>query len=774
MQAVLPSIDPPSGSGEGRAQAWAVLDDPAEWPSFGRCLDDDALHGRWESQVAVDGMRCAACAFAIEAALAGVPGVEEAQVNAVTQRARIVWSAAAGRPSGWFAAAQAAGYGFVPLGAVATRARRQQAERVALWRWMVAGFCMMQVMMYAYPAYIATPGEVDAGSAQLMRWASWVLSLPVLLFSCAPFFASAWRDLARRRLGMDLPVALGMGITFAVSTAATFDAGGALGHEVYFDSFTMFVFLLLTGRWLEERLRGRTAGALDALIHRLPDSVLRADASGRFQRVAVGRLAVGDLVRVLPGEAFPADGVVETGATHADEALLTGESRPVSRGPGDPVLSGSHNLDATVEVRVRGVGQSTRFARVVALMEATATAKPRLALLADRIARPFLVGVLAAAAAALAWWWPVDHGKALMAAVAVLVVTCPCALSLASPAAMLASAASLARRGVLVGRLQGLEALAGVDTVVFDKTGTLTDDTPRLERVFCRAGARTDDVLALAAAIGAQSSHPAARALVAAWGGGAKPGWQVMRLVEHGGQGLAAEVSLQPSASIASGAVPMHVRLGAAAFCGAVALRTKAVQVHLCDDAGWLASFELGESLRPDVVAAVYALRAQGIEVRLLSGDQPEAANALAERAGITHAQGGCTPEDKLQALLALQASGRRVAMVGDGLNDGPVLARANASFAFGRAVPLAQAGADFSALGGEVMAIVHTIGQARRTMRVVRQNLYWAAAYNAVCVPLALGGLLPAWLAGAGMAASSLVVVANAARLSGRHLPTT
>lgn len=743
---------------------FATLDDPAEWSAFGRCSEGSDAEGRWESQVAVEGMHCAACAFTLEAALARMPGVVEAQVNTTTRRARVVWSAAATTPSAWFAAARDAGYALAPLGGLDAREQRRRAERLALWRWLVAGFCMMQVMMYAYPAYIAGPGEIADDAAQLMRWAAWVLSLPVLLFACAPFFAGAWRDMRQGSLGMDLPAALGMAITFAVSTAATFEGPAGLAREVYFDSFTMFVFFLLTGRWLEQRLRGRTAGALDALVHRLPDSVLRANGQGGFVRVAARRLAVGDVVRVLPGEAFPADGVLVGGSTSADEALLTGESRPVPRGVGDAVLAGSHNLDAVVEVRIERLGAATRYAQVVALMSSAADSRPRIAQLADRAARPFLAGVLALAALALAAWWHVDPQKALMAAVAVLVVTCPCALSLAAPAALLASAGRLARRGVLVGRLQALEALAGVDTVVFDKTGTLTDDTPRVDSVFCRPGSTPAEVLALAALVSQQSAHPAARALVAAWQQGGTPPapWQVAQLREHSGSGLLAR--LRPGTG---GDAERQLRLGSASFCGAVALASATMQVHLSDDAGWLASFALGENLRPDAVAAVYALRAQGIEVRLLSGDLAPAALAVAARAGIHHAQGGCTPEDKLRVVTALQAEGRHVAMVGDGLNDGPVLARADVSFAFGRAVPLAQAHAGFAVLSGELMAIVDTLAQARRTLAVVRQNLCWAAAYNAVCVPLALFGLLPAWLAGAGMAASSLVVVANAARLA-------
>lgn len=771
MQAALApssSLFPHPSSAPASADPWQVLDDPAEWPAFGQVEEGDAATGRWASQVAVEGMHCAACSFTLEAALLKVPGVLDAQANAASRRARVVWSAAATRPSRWFEASAAAGYPLLPAGSHEAGARRSRELRMALWRWLVSGFCMMQVMMYAYPAYIARPGDMTDDAAQLLRWASWMLTLPVVLFSCGPFFRSAWRDLRAGRVGMDLPVAFGVLVTFAVSSAATFDTRGPLGHEVYFDSLTMFVFFLLTGRWLEARLRDRTAGSLEALMNRLPDSIDRLDHAaqgGSWTRVAVRRLAVGDVVRVRLGEAFPADGVVIEGDTSADEALLTGESRPVPRPCGDRVLAGSHNLSAMVQVRIESVGEGTRFAQIVRLMESAASRKPRLALLADRVARPFLVAVLASAAMAAVFWWPTDPGKALMVAVAVLIVTCPCALSLATPAAMLASAGALARGGVLASNLQALEALASVDTVVFDKTGTLTGDIPRLERIYCRQGLRPGDALEMAAALAAHSLHPVAQALVNAWNAQFRspPGWTVEQAAETAGFGLEG-LMRRARASAEAGE---YVRLGSSAFCKVAPLEVDAVQVHLADARGWVASFVLAEELRADAADAVAALRAQGLTVRLLSGDRDSTAKEVAARAGIGFAQGGCTPEDKLDVLWRLQAEGRRIAMVGDGLNDGPSLARANASFAFGRAVPLSRAHADFVVLGDRLATIPAAIAQARKTLRVVRQNLCWAAGYNALCVPLAVVGWLPAWLAGLGMAASSLVVVLNAARLA-------
>lgn len=760
MQAALP-LGSASAPTEADVQARTALDDPAEWPAFGHEL---RAGGDWESQVCVEGIHCAACAFTIEDALLRLPGVRKVTVNAASRRARIVWSPTQVQPSRWFAAVAEAGYRFAPAADASLRIARQKEARRALFRWLVAGLCMMQVMMYALPAYVAGPGEMTPDIERLLRWASWVLTLPVMAFACGPFFGSAWRDLRHGRIGMDVPVALGMAIAFVVSTAGTFDPDGALGHEVYFDSLTMFVFFLLTGRWLESRLRDRTAGALDALAGRLPETAERRQIHGGFERVPLRRVQVGDVLRVRPGESFPADGIVVDGDTLADEALLTGESRPVTKPYGETVHAGSHNLSAPVLVLVRQVGSGTRFAQIVALMESAAMQRPRLAAMADRIARPFLLAVVLAAGGAALWWWPVDPGHALMVAVSVLIVTCPCALSLATPAAMLASAGALARRGVLVAHMQALESLATAQTVVFDKTGTLTRGTPRLDRVYSRRGTLPGDALELAVALAEGSLHPAARALRQAWDAQRRvpPAWRAEAMQELHGQGV--QGLLRPQ----QGDAPArHVRLGSAAFCEARALQTDAMQVHLRDDEGWVASFALAEDLRPEAPEAIARLKAQGLVPRLLSGDREAAAQRLAASAGIDTARGGCSPEDKLHEVRRLQAQGRAVAMVGDGLNDGPVIAQADASFAFGNAVPLTQARADFVVLADSLQAVPDTVAQARRTLRIVRQNLVGSAAYNALCVPLALAGWLPAWLAGLGMALSSLVVVLNSARLS-------
>ena len=740
----------------------ALLDDRQEWLRFSQPHKPASLKDStdcWDSHVVIQGMHCAACAFTVEEALMSVPGVQSAEVNAATHRAKVVWSAARVKPSDWIAAIAKAGYGALPAADTSLRQVRHEEGRRALWRWLVAGFCMMQVMMYAYPAYVAHEGDITPDMVFLLRWASWVLTLPVVFFSCGPFLGNALRDIRARRVSMDLPVALGMVITFLLSSAATFEPNGLFGGEVYYDSLTMFVFFLLTGRWLELRVRDRTAGALEALMNRLPDSVERQLPDGEFERVAVRRVLVGDVIRVLPSESFPADGVILQGQTLSDEALLTGESRPQARGVGDSVVAGSHNLSGIVTVRVLQVGEGTQFSQIVSLMENASLQKPRLAQLADRIAKPFLVGVLVLAALSAVWWWPTSPSHALMVAVAVLVVTCPCALSLATPAAMLAAAGNLARHGVLVRNLQVLESLAEIDTLIFDKTGTLTQDGQRVTQVMTAVGITPEYALGLAAALAKHSLHPLSRALVQAHNTTAiGPAPNVQDVNEIIGQGLEGHLS-------------GLFRLGSAAFCApktkGIPDKTSVCQVHLCSENEWLASWQLSEDVRADALQTVQTLKDLNVDVWLLSGDRPESAQQVAQQVGITKAFGACTPQDKLSRMQTAQSQGARVAMVGDGLNDGPVLAGAHVSMAFGNAVPLAQSKSDLVLMGGSLLVVAQSVKLARHTLRVVKQNLVWAAAYNAVCVPLAVVGLLPAWLAGLGMALSSLWVVLNSLRLT-------
>lgn len=753
MGVAFPSTERAAAAGDDLR----ALDDPLNQASFTTFAPGPGGAREATSQFRISGMYCGACAGLIENALQRVDGVREARVHSAAALALVRWDPQRARASALVEAVRGAGYGAVPDAAASARAQREAEQRKALWRLFVAGFCMMQVMMYATPAYVSEPGDITPDMLRLLQWASWLLSLPVLLFSAGPFFAGAWNSLKQRRLGMDVPVSLGIAVTFIASSGATFDPGGIFGHEVYFDSLTMFVFFLLGGRWLELRARHKVALSLEAGTARLPDSVERLRADGGSEVVAIARLAAGDRVRVPAGAAFPADGVLLEGRSLADEALLTGESEPVAKQPGDELVAGSLNLRAPVLMQVLKLGEDTRQAGIVALMRSALTQRPRLVQQAERFAGPFLWTVLLLAAGAAAAWSLIDPSRALWVAVSVLIVTCPCALSLAAPSALLAATGALARRGVLLQRIEALEGLAAIDMVVFDKTGTLTRD--RLELAETRvlvAGADAPALLAQAASLASLSTHPASQALVAA--AGASNAFEWRDVEEHPGQGLEADA-----------ADGTRWRLGRSAWVDAT-LGGEAPDGALCfGPVGGRAqaAFVLREQLRDDALATLAALRAQGLQLALLSGDAPARAAALAQRLAIDEVKGGATPADKLAAVAAWQAQGHRVAMVGDGLNDAPVLARADVSFAFAHGSAVARSGADVVLLGERLVDVAVARTQARRTLRVIRQNLAWAALYNAACVPLALIGWLPPWAAGIGMASSSLLVVLNALRVA-------
>jgi Cu2+-exporting ATPase len=744
-----------------------LLDDPLEQSAFTTWRTSAQGTSEAVSQFRISGMFCAACAGQIEDALHQTPGVVTARVQAASERAEVVWLPEATRPSALLAAIEAAGYGAVPDVAASDRAVRTAESRAALWRLFVAGFCMMQVMMYAAPAYFSPPGEIEPDSLRLLQWASWLLSVPVVLFSAQPFFKGLLNSLRRLRLGMDVPVALGIVVTFVASTGATFDPGGLFGHEVYFDSLCMFVFFLLGGRWLELRARHRVASQLETLLSHLPEAVERITPDGRSEWVSPRQLQKADTLRITRGQRFAADGWVLRGNTHVDEALLTGESLPVLKTTGDEVVAGSVNLGDPVLVRVSRLGADTRLAGIQGLVRSALTQKPEAVAWADRWATPFLWVVLGLAAAAGAVWSVIDPSRSVAVMVAVLIVTCPCALSLAAPSALLAATAALARRGVLLRRLAALQTLADVDWLFVDKTGTLTDDRLMLKAIHltipASATADANTLLQSAASLAAWSNHPLSKALVRAQPLHHTP-W--MAVQEVAGCGLSAlDGRNQPWRLGSRDWVAAHGRTDSVSK--QLQQESKSSNLWFGPEGHPQVCFEMTEQLRADAASAIQRLQHDGVQVRLLSGDSDARVQAMAQRLGLQGAHGAATPEDKLAIVRQAQADGHRVAMVGDGLNDAPVLAQADVSFAFCHGAAVSQLSADAVLLSQQLMDVWVARRLAKRCLRVVRQNLAWAAVYNLACVPLALLGYLPPWAAGLGMACSSLWVVLNALRLS-------
>jgi Cu2+-exporting ATPase len=728
----------------------AAADDP--WSTYDRpevhapllALDGDTA----TVNLLLEGVRCAACSWLVDQRLAQLPGIVRAHVNPATARVQVQFEPARVGLGAVLRAIAELGYRPHVLGSADTLEVATRERRTALKRLFVAGIGMMQVMMIAGSLYVGATDGIDPVIREYLRIISLVMTVPVAFYSGWPFLVGAARGLRARHVGMDLPVAIAIVGGFAMSTWNTFTGRG----DVYFESVTMFIFLLLLGRYLEMIARHRAGSTTEALLRLVPATAVRVGASGR-DRVPVAQLAAGDRVQVAVGECFPADGRIVAGETEADESLLTGESRPVPKPVGSEVIAGSLNAAHPVELEIAAVGQSTVLAGIVRLLERAQTERPRIARLADRAATWFVSRVLIGAGVVLAAWLYVDPSRAFEATLAVLVATCPCALSLATPTAITAATAALARRGLLVTRADALEALARATDVVFDKTGTLTLGRPRLERVGALDGGRAEHHLALAAALERASEHPLAHA----FDGVEAPAATDVRV--HPGRGVEGTVDGR------------RLRIGTAAYVAELAGMAPAAPseagAYLGAEGRWLATFTFGDSPRDEAPGAVAGLRALGLEPRIASGDHADAVAATARQLGIGTWRARLLPEQKLAWVRELRESGRHVLAVGDGINDAPTLRAADVSVAMGTGSSLAQASADLVALHGDLQTLPLAVRTARRTTAIVRQNLVWSAAYNLVSLPLAALGLIAPWVAALGMSLSSLLVVLNALRLS-------
>lgn len=715
----------------------------------------DCEGGR-EILLRIEGIRCAACVWLNEQALSRLPGVVSVQVNYVTRRARVVWDPARIALSRILGTVRSLGYQAHPFDPSRVNKPGLGERRRAQWRLFVSGFGMMQVMMYAVPAYFAGEGEMSDDISQLLRWAGLLLTMPVVLFAAEPFFRGAWRNLVAGRLGMDAPVAFGIAVAFVASAGSTLSGAG----PVYFDSIAMFVFLLLGGRYLELLARQKAGESLDYLGRcKLEFATRLTDGpqNRAMERVPISALRRGDTVLVAPGEAIPADGVVVEGRSAVDESLLTGQGEPLAKREGSRVFGGSLNARQALTIRVEKVGADSLLATIARLAERASGEKPPSVELAGKVTGWFVLSVLLLAVAAGAWWMMNRPEAAVLVVVSVLVATCPCAFSLAMPTALTVATGALARRGLVVTRGHTIETLARASDVVFDKTGTLTQGEPSLAAVRIFGQEPIEHCLAIGSALEAGSTHPLARALRAA----APDAPAAERARIFAGAGIDGWVEGR------------RYRLGKSAFalelCADSGEFSSEEHVLLTDAKHALASFSFDDAPRPGARRAVDALRKIGLRVHLLTGDAPRRAQAAAAGLGIDSVRAGARPEDKLAFVRELQGAGATVLMVGDGVNDAPVLARADVSLAMGTGADLAQLRADAVLLSSSLEELVAAVKHARRTLSVMRQNVAWAFAYNLVVLPLAVIGEVAPWAAAIGMSASSLLVVLNALRLRDR-----
>ncbi|QFT54002.1 heavy metal translocating P-type ATPase [Microbulbifer sp. THAF38] len=726
-------------------ERWKAYDLPEVQQQFVHDWDD----GRQMAALLIGGITCAACVWLIEKHLGQLAGIEKVSVNASTQRAQIVFNPDQIQPSALFEALERIGYRPAPATAANRESVIQSEHRAALRRLGVAGLGTMQVMMFAIALYFGA-GSGDVGEFErYFRWVSLLVATPVVFYAARPFFSAALRSLRARHLSMDVPVSLAIGLAYGASFYATVFGTG----EVYFESISMFTFFLLLGRTVEMRARHRAGLASGGLAQLLPMTAARYDGN-ELVHVPVAALAAGDRILLRPGDTIPADGEVLEGESGVDESLLSGESALQQKTLGSQVYAGSVNGDSSLTVRVTAAGKSTRLSAIERLVERAQLDKPAQVALADRVAGIFVGVVLIAAVSAFAVWWQLDPSRAFWVALSVLVVTCPCALSLATPAALASATLRLQELGLLVAGGSLLETLPRISRVVFDKTGTLTRGEPRILRIeSLRDGWSEQRVKDVAAALESQTHHPLARAF-RAWRGNLS----ASQLKVHTGRGLEGQVEGN------------GYRLGRADFANTQfveAPQGEGQWLLLADDRGAIAWIALGDKLRDSAEEAVGQLGRMGLSVELLSGDQSAEVKRLAAQAGIDRFQAGASPEDKLSHMKQLQEAGEKVLMVGDGLNDVPVLSGADASVAMMSAADLAQSRADAILLNGDLRVLAQSVALARKCRRVVRQNLAWALGYNVIALPLAVCGLVPPWAAAIGMSLSSLVVVINALRLS-------
>lgn len=748
---------------EFRSRPPAGMELRPENPTFAH-FDADDMQRRYvhrgpeQSEVTLDigGMYCSACVWLLDNALQRNPAIRSIDVNPATRRAVIAWDASSLTLGGLLREIAAIGFRPTPVGSGRKDHEQEYQHRQSLKRLIVAAAAGMQVMMFAVALYAGDYFGIESGIEKFLRTISLLVTLPIVFYSARPFYAGAWRGIRARSPGMDLPVTIAISAAFGASVWAVWANKG----QVYFDSVAMFVLFLSGTRFLEMRARHRSDDYALALAQLLPDTATRMRGD-QLESVAVDRLQPGDLLSIRPGEVIPVDGEVVSGYLSIDESVLTGESSPVNREPGTPVFAGGTNRSGNATVRVSRTGASTSLAEVGRLLERAKADRPPIAVLADRIASKFVIAVLLIAAITGALWMNIDPGRVFEIVLATLVVTCPCALALATPAALAAAASRLAGAGFLLVRSRLLEVLQSGAIIVFDKTGTLTRGRPGILSTRLLSGDKNltrDACLALAAALESASEHVLARAFSEYRG---SQSFELADMRVERGRGVQAALdgevlrvgSLEYVRELVGGPVVVEEL-------------ADATLVYLGSERGLMAQFTIGDELRTDAREALRHLRDAGFKPIIASGDREAAVASVARALEVDDWHAGLRPADKLEFVADLQCHGHTVIMVGDGINDAPVLAAADASIALDAGTALARASADAIALSRRLMTVVEAAQVAARTRQVIRQNVAWAIAYNVTAIPLAASGMLAPWMAALGMSLSSFVVVLNALRL--------
>lgn len=724
----------------------------ALWQALTRSAEDAGIvqhdGDNTEADFFVEQLQCPACAWLIERHLRQLPGVSQVQVQLSDRKLTLHWLSGETDMVSLLSALHQIGYQAVPFSADAMETALAEEQRYLLKRLAVAGFGMMQSMMYAFGLYFDAFSELTLVQENWLRWSSMLVTLPVVLYSGQVFFRRAWSALKMRSVTMDTSVSIAILLAFFASLYATLVQQG----QIYFDSVGMFVFLLLLGRFLELRARQRVI-TLSGTQHRLLPRLIERWQDGSWQISAVSALKSADRIRVKAGEICPVDGDLLSSKATVVESQITGESDRVGKHTNERIFAGSLVAESAIELRVENAGIDTYLSQLSRLSEQALQHKPGIQLWADKVARYFIAGILLIAAIVFAAWLFVEPDRALDITIAVLVVTCPCALSLALPTAWASAIRFLLQKGVLIRRAEAMEQLLGVTDIVFDKTGTLTTGEQRVAAMV-RNPRHPDAHRAeqLAASLEHYSTHPLAKALA----GINEKKLRVDNVQEFAGQGMSGEIDGK------------GYRIGSAEFIDVAdqGIRRQATVV-LADESDWIASFTLTEKMREQTEVTLQWLQNQGYRLHLLSGDNEQRVWLVAQNLPLAQYRYRCLPEQKMQYVQALQKEKRRVLMIGDGVNDAAVLAASDVSMAMGSAADVSRLNADIILLHDQLPAIAATLRYAGRTQAIIRQNLSWALLYNVIAIPFACLGWISPWLAALGMTASSLWVTLNSCRLA-------
>ena len=720
-----------------------------------------------EIYLLVEGIHCAACVWLIERSLGQTPGILQAQVNLAGKRLKIRWNNEKIKLSAIINQLAQIGYSAIPYDPEVAEGKLKQQNRALLFRMAFAGFAMMNLLWISIALYT---GAAASEYRQLFHWVGFALATPTLFYSGYPFLHSAWTGLRRLHLTMDLPIAIGASVTYLYSLYITLTQS-AIG-EVYYDTVVNFMFVILVGRYLEAISKRQAVSSTQRLLDLQPRGakVLRRDAFGKVNEelLPIRAIKPGELVLVKPGDRIPVDGTVMEGKSKVDESMLSGESTPVSKAGNDPVSAGTMNLDSPITIKVQGTLRNTSLGRIIHLVEEAQSSKAPIQCVADRIVPWFVAATLVLASVTFIYWLNTDFELALMAATAVLIITCPCAFGLATPMSIASASGLGARHGILIKNGAVLETLSHINHFVFDKTGTLTEGRMQVKEIVTSNRKDQDELLANVAAIERFSEHSIAKAIVSMAQQRQLSLPQVTDIKNESGYGISGKIN--NNLLMAGSRTWMklnNIALNDFLEHQANQWENQGIScIHVAINGQEAGIIAIADTLRPDAQRLIKALRNNGMRITLLSGDRQAVVDAIAEQLGGMHTIAEVLPEEKDRVIRELQKHGHRVAMVGDGINDAPALVRADVGIALGSGTDVSGDSADIVLMSNELDKVRLSLQLSQRTLRTIRQNIGISIAYNIIMVPLAMAAFITPLVAAISMPISSLLVIGNATRI--------